>query len=414
MNGAYDIDAFHRAAVETPSHESVEEMRSLLVETLDDEGFDPTVDDRGSVLATAGAGDHEAAADADTHLLLNTHIDTVPPHVPYERRAEPPGDGGDARPGSEQSSGRRPRDGAEGEGDVVCGRGACDAKGPLAALLDAFLTVDPRDGAVTLAVSTDEETTQTGGAHLAETIDADAAIVGEPTGLDVCTAAKGQFEGTVTIRGESAHAADPESGLNAIRAAAPILQAMETFDEGETRGASESASGDRTEPRARGPGEHDRLGRPVLTASMIEGGEATNQVPAECTITFDRRSVPPETSATFCTELEAHLAQWLPTGMDLEVSLLRPDTPFPEAFATDPDATLVRTLQEASGGATRPFGAATEASYFAEHCPTVVFGPGDLTDGVGAVAHSDREYVRLSEVRTAARAVRETLERLLQ
>ncbi|KAA9398576.1 M20/M25/M40 family metallo-hydrolase [Haloarcula sp. CBA1130] len=374
---AFDIPSFHRQAVETPSHESVDEMRSLLVDTLEDAGEYPEIDDLGNVVVSRGDDD-------GTHILLNTHIDTVPPHLPYERRTEPPGV-------DEAVDGT----GGDGEGDIVCGRGACDAKGPLAALLDAFLTVTPDNGRVTLAISTDEETTQTGGAHLADTIDADGYIVGEPTGLDVCTAARGQFEGTVTIHGESAHAADPGSGHNAIRAAAPVLQAMESYDE------------------KKGPGEHETLGHPILTPSMVEGGEATNQVPAQCTITFDRRSVPPETSESFCADLQAHLEQWLPDSMELSVDLIRPDTPFPEAFATDTDAALVRTLQEASGGGVRQFGAATEASYFASNGPTVVFGPGDLSDEIGAIAHSKREYVRLPEVRTAARAVRETVERLV-
>ncbi|WP_262175831.1 M20 family metallopeptidase [Haloarcula laminariae] len=384
MSVGFDLEGFHREAVETDSTEDVGPMRDLLVATLDRAGADPTVDELGNVVATAGAADPDAAAAADgTYLVLNTHIDTVPPHLPYERREEPPGD--------ERVDGT----GGGLTGDVVCGRGACDAKGPLAALVEAFLTVEPADGAVTLAVSIDEETTQTGGAHLAETLDADGYIVGEPTGLDVCTAAKGQFEGTVTIHGESGHAADPESGANAIRAAAPVLQAIESYDETE------------------GPATHDTLGRPILTPSMVEGGEATNQIPAECTITFDRRSVPPETSDEFPAALEAHLSEWLPDSMSLDVALIRPDTPFPDAFATDPEADLVTTLREASGGTVRPFEAATEASYFAEHGPTVVFGPGVLSDDVGSVAHSKREYVRLSEVRAAARAVRETVERLV-
>jgi len=404
MSVGFDLASFHREAVETDSTETVGPMRDLLVATLDRAGTDPAVDDRGNVLATTGAADHGAAAAADgTHVVLNTHIDTVPPHLPYERREAPPGD--------EEITG----DGGGLTGDVVCGRGACDAKGPLAALLEAFLTVEPGDGAVTLAVSTDEETTQTGGAHLAETVAADGYIVGEPTGLDVCTAARGQFEGTVTIHGESAHAADPASGHNAIRAAAPVLQAMESYDEREARSASERSSGERSDPRdTDGPNEHETLGPPILTPSMVEGGEATNQIPAECTITFDRRSVPPETSDEFPAALEAHLAEWVPASMSVDVALLRPDTPFPDAFATDRDAELVRALAAASGGAVRPFGAATEASYFAAHGPTVVFGPGDLADEVGAVAHSKREYVRLSEVRAAARAVRETVARLVE
>jgi acetylornithine deacetylase/succinyl-diaminopimelate desuccinylase len=357
---AFDIESFHEQAVSTPSQKSVDEMRSLLVDTLVGENFEPTVDEAGNVLAT-----REAEADGP-HLVLNTHIDTVPPHVPYER-----------------------------DGDVVSGRGSCDAKGPLAALLSAFVAVEPERGRLTLAITPDEETDSTGAAHLRETLSADGYIVGEPTALDVCTAAKGRFDGTVTITGTSAHAAEPGSGQNAVRAAGPIMQAMETYDE------------------QAGPGEHDQLGWPTLTPTMIEGGEVKNQVPAECAITFDRRSVPPETADGFRAGLEEHLYQWLPRGMDLRVAFSERETPFFEAFDTGPDERLVQTLADTSGGAVRSFGAATEASYFAPDAPTVVFGPGVLADEDGAVAHSDREYVRLSDVHAAAGAVTETLRGLL-
>jgi len=365
----FDPLAFHERTVRTPSHEDVTEMRELLVETLAEAGADPVVDGAGNTLATRTAAGHEdgmAAMEAgeSPHLVLNTHIDTVPPHVPYGER--------------------------EG-GAVVTGRGACDAKGPLAALVDAFLGADVSEGRLTLAITPDEETVQTGAAHLAGRLDADGFVVGEPTGLDVCTAARGQFEGRVTIRGTAAHAATPDSGANAIRAAAPVLQAMETYDE------------------RRGPDEHVSLGRPTLTPTLIEGGEATNQVPEECVITFDRRPVPPESAEEFRADLEEHLAEWIHPGMDLVVELTPKETPFLEAFATDRREPLVRALAGASGGEIRPFGAATEASFFAAHAPTVVFGPGDLADEDGAVAHSDREYVRRGDVTAAADAVRETV-----
>ncbi|MXR51690.1 M20/M25/M40 family metallo-hydrolase [Halovenus sp. WSH3] len=353
---SFRLPAFHEQAVSTPSHEDVTAMRDLLVETLASAGVDPEIDEAGNVLAHRGTGDQ---------LVLNTHIDTVPPHVPYER-----------------------------EGDLVRGRGACDAKGPLAAFVDAFLHAEI-DGRLTLAVTTNEETTQTGGAHLGETLDADGYIVGEPTDLDVCIAARGQFEGEVRIRGESGHASDPANGENAIRTAAPILQALESYDE------------------TRGPGAHDLLGRPTLTPSVIEGGEAINQIPGECTIQFDRRTVPPETVEEFFADLREHLDGWLTDGYDLEVGLIRPDMPAPEAFATDSDASLVEALATASGGQRRPFGAATEASYFADDAPVVVFGPGVLADEEGPVAHADREYVRLSDVEAAAEAVRTAVEQLL-
>ena len=355
----FDPLSFHREAVDTPSHEAVTAMRALLLDTLEADGFDPTVDEEGNVLVSRQAGD-------GPHLVLNTHIDTVSPHVPYEQ-----------------------------DGDVVRGRGACDAKGSLAALLDAFFTADLLSGTLTLAVTPNEETTQVGGAHLGETLSADGYIVGEPTGLDVCVAARGQFEGSVTITGESAHASDPSAGVNAIRAVAPVVQAMESYDE------------------TRGPGEHELLGWPTLTPTTIEGGEAINQVPGTCTITFDRRTVPPEDRDEFLADLEAHLSEWVPTEYGIAVDALRPDMPWPPAFATDRDAPLVEILETASGGEVRAFGAAAEAAYFADDAPTVVFGPGVLADDDGPVAHADREYVRQSEIEDAASAVRATVEELL-
>jgi acetylornithine deacetylase/succinyl-diaminopimelate desuccinylase len=214
------------------------------------------------------------------------------------------------------------------------------------------------------------------------------------------------------VQGTNAHAATPGEGDNAVRALAPLIQALETFDEGEARSASESPSGDDREPRGRGPGTHDSLGRPTLTPTVVEGGDVPNQVPAEATLTFDRRSVPPESAAEFRASLEAHLSQWVPGSMGLRVDLTSAE-PYLEAFATDPEDPLVRALVDASGGVVRPFGAATEASLFAGTAPTVVFGPGVLADEEGAVAHSDREYVRRADIERAAEAVREAVEGLL-
>ena len=366
---SFDLLDFHERAVETPSHESVETMREELVETLREAGIEPRIDDAGNTLAVR-------RADRDgPHLVLNTHIDTVAPHRPVAERDAVPGSDGQQR------------------GDIVLGRGACDAKGPLAAMLDAFLRADIAGGRLTLAVTPDEETTSAGAAAL--DLDADAYVVGEPTDLDVCTAARGRFEGTIRLSGVAAHAADPESGANAISAAAPVLQAIETFDD------------------ERGPGEHDALGRPTLTATQIAGGEATNQVPAACSLTFDRRSVPPETAGGFRAGLAAHLTEAAPAAIEVSVALTDRETPFLEAFATDPEERVVRALADASGGSVRPFGAATEASYFARTAPTVVFGPGVLTDEFGPVAHAEREYVDRRDIERAAEILRAGIEEFL-
>lgn len=387
---SFDPVDFLENAVQDDSTEDVSGTRELLLAALREAGHDPAVDAAGNVRASRGSG--------APHLVFNTHIDTVAPHVPFERDA---------------GAGR------------IRGRGSCDAKGPLAALLSAFLDADwDGDGTLTLAVTPDEEVLSTG-AHALMTgeiapggpgeagasvdplpesdPEPDAYIVGEPTGLDVCTAARGRFEGTIEVSGVAAHAASPESGVNAVSAAGRLLGALETFDAVDA---------------------HPQLGEATLVPTGIAGGESTNQVPAGCEITIDRRSVPPETAAGFRSALEAHL-QGAIEGDDatVSVSLTERETPFLEAFATDTDEPVVSALAAAAGevgeqqglgerGAVRPFGAATEASYFAP-APTVVFGPGHLADEAGAVAHAEREYVDVASVRAAATAVREATERLL-
>ena len=371
----FDPISFLEAAVRTPSHESVGAMRALVVETLDRFGVDCEIVAGGCLVAEKASSE----PDAGPHLVVNTHLDTVTPHVPFER--------GTADDGS----------------DVIRGRGSCDAKGPLAALLAGFIAAEPERGRLTLALTPDEETLSLGAAALVglspdteDRLDGDLFLVGEPTGLDACPAAKGRFQGTVELSGIAAHAAE-FTGANAIAAAEGALAAIRTFDDDAT--------------------EHPQLGPPKLTPTVIQGGAATNQIPADCTITVDRRSVPPETAAEFRSSLTDVVRAETPDDVGVDVALTDRESPFFEAFSTDPSHELVETVTSAAraagesvglptgrGGSARPFGAATEASYFAP-TPTVVFGPGDLADDTGAVAHAEREYVRVREVEAAAEAV---------
>jgi acetylornithine deacetylase len=359
----FDPIAFLERAVRVDSTEAnVGEMRDLLVDTLAAHDVAATVDDAGNTLASKGCSKEECTR----HVVFNTHIDTVPPHVPFER-----------------------------DGDVIRGRGSCDAKGPLAAMLSAFFAVDPGDARVTLAVTPDEEVLSTGAAAL--DLDGDLYVVGEPTGLDVCTAAKGRFQGTLTLSGVAAHAAEPDSGVNAVGALESALKVVREFD------ADRDA--------------HPELGPATLTPTVVDGGAATNQIPAECSLVLDRRSVPPETAEGFRASFEAAVREAVDDSVGVEFALTDRPTPFLEAFATDPDHELVGALstaaREAGGaGEVRPFTAATEASYFAP-APTVVFGPGALADDEGAVAHADREYVSVEEVRQAAGALTTALESLV-
>ncbi|MFC7166515.1 M20/M25/M40 family metallo-hydrolase [Halospeciosus flavus] len=364
----FDPVDFLERAVQTPSHEDVDAMRELLVDELDAHGVTPEVDDAGNVLATTGEEDQGGDS---PHYVLNTHIDTVPPHLDFDR-----------------------------EDGVIRGRGSCDAKGPLAALLAGFLAVDPDKGRVTLAVTPDEETESLGADALVcggalDDADVDGYVVGEPTGLDPCTAARGRFQCTVHLRGSGAHAADPESGVNAVAALEQTLAAIRTFDE------------------EHGPNPHPILGPPTLTPTQVEGGEASNRIPSDASLVLDRRTVPPETEHAFFEALPISLREQVPDEVGLDVEPAERSTPFLEAFDTDDDSAVVEALVEAGAGDPRAFGAATEASYFAKNAPTVVFGPGDLSDEEGAVAHSEREYVRVDEVEDAADIVTAALRRLV-
>ena len=397
----FDPVAFLADAVRVPSNEDVTDMRDLLVATLADHGVDADVVDGGCVVAEK----RSSAPEAGLHVVFNTHIDTVSPHVPFERG---PCEGGECPPDTADS--------ADSEAtEVIRGRGSCDAKGPLAALLAAFLRAEPDTGRLTLAITPDEEVLSLGAAELLGLLpgsdnrlaDADCVVVGEPTGLDVCTAAKGRFQGTLHLSGVAAHAAE-FAGVNAVAAAEDALRAVRTFDDdAET---------------------HPQLGDPKLTPTIIEGGESTNQVPADCELVLDRRSVPPETAEGFRSALENAVRAEVADDVGVDFALTDRESPFFEAFSTDTDHDLVGTMADAAsaavgcrdapglpaarGGDVRPFGAATEASYFAP-VPTVVFGPGDLADDAGAVAHAEREYVRVPEVEAAADAVTRAVDELL-
>ena len=362
---SFEIPAFHAKAVKTPSHERVDAMRELVVETLTQAGHPPRVDEDGNVVVSRGGGDITGSDPGSPHIVLNTHIDTVAPHVPYER-----------------------------DGDLIRGRGACDAKGPLTALVAAFLRTEPAEGTLTLAITPDEETTQTGAAALAGTLSADGYIVGEPTDLDVCLAARGQCEAEITLSGAGGHAASVPATDNPVFGLKHVLEGLGSYDD------------------TIGPSSHALLGDPKLTPTIAAAGDTPNRVPDRCRLTVDRRSVPPETSTAFASSLASHLDAVSPAAQSVTVDLIEPETPFPDPFVTDRDAQIVEALQTASGGDVRAFGAATEASHFAPAAPTVVFGPGVLADDEGAVAHAEREYVRLPEVRAAADAVTAALSTL--
>ena len=262
------------------------------------------------------------------------------------------------------------------------GRGACDTKGSIAAMLAALIELAgssqrPKGTEVVFAGLVDEENGQAGSrALVAKGFKADLAIVGEPTRLQVVTAHKGDLWLQLETRGKTAHGSRPELGKNAIHEMARIVELFET-------------SYARTLRRRK----HRLLGRPTVSVGTVAGGSQPNIVPDRCLISVDRRTVPGETDAGVRREIKALLRK---NGLKAELLNIRA-APCP-AMETNPKLPLVKAFMQITGQK-KPLG----VHYFCDGAvlagggiPSVVFGPGDI-----AQAHTADEWISLRELHTA-------------
>ena len=267
--------------------------------------------------------------------------------------------------------------GAHVENGRLYGRGACDVKGGMTAMLQAFTRLvkeKPPCANVLLACSVDEEHTSLGVRELARrTLKADAAIVAEPTRLNIVHAHKGVARWTIETAGRSCHSSRPDEGINAIYRMGRLLTGIERF------AAKLSAE------------KRDALlGPATMSVGRIQGGVSVNTVPDRCTIDVDRRLLPGEDPAQTPRDLDVFLKS---TGLDFDWQTSPTYVHMPALSATGSEG-----LIERFGAAIRPtkpdftvhpvpFG--TDAPWIAGlGIPTVIFGPGDI-----AQAHQPNEFV---------------------
>lgn len=285
------------------------------------------------------------------------------------------------------------------EGGRAIGRGTADMKGALAAKVlaaESYLA-DPAAGGVTLAFVCDEEHGGIGTKALVERgINADHAVIGEPTGLQVCTAQKGVVRYRITVHGRSAHTGAPDRGVNAILGLDRVVRQLERFHD--ERG-KETA--------------HSLLTPETVTVTEIDGGIAPNVVPDSATLTVDWRLLPDGASdpGRFDRKLRDVVSEPVVDGRTLDVSIER--TVFARGAEIEPEHDLARTVLAAAGDAGLDsrlvgFNAATDARFLINDAgiPTVLFGPGSIEDD----AHTVDESIRIDELASTA----ETYERLLE
>jgi succinyl-diaminopimelate desuccinylase len=259
------------------------------------------------------------------------------------------------------------------------GRGACDTKGSVAAMLMALCELAqaksrPRETEIVFAGLIDEENAQAGSRALAASgFKADLAIVGEPTRLQVVTAHKGSLWLKLATRGRAAHGATPHLGKNAVHEMARIVDVLETDYAAQLRRR-----------------KHKLLGAGTVNVGAICGGTQPNIVPDSCSIEIDRRTLPGETEAGVRREIAA-LLHTKKLKADISSRKLAPALP----LETNPKLPLVQSFLRSAGQA-RPAG----VDYFCDAAvlaaggiPGVVFGPGDI-----AQAHTADEWISLASL----------------
>jgi acetylornithine deacetylase/succinyl-diaminopimelate desuccinylase-like protein len=272
------------------------------------------------------------------------------------------------------------------ENGRLYGRGAYDMKGSLASILLAGAACCGRglSGDVIVTAVCDEENASLGTSSILKRWSADAAVVTEPTGLDVCVAHKGFIWFEVESVGIAAHGSKPDLGVDAIAALGPVLVGVGELDRALRR-----------EPR------HALLGSGSIHTSIIAGGQERSSYPARCSLSIERRTVPGEIRAEAEEQIGRILA--LARQADARAGLSSSTGLVREPFEIATDETIVQMLiqhvERSTGSRPRIYGDTPwmdAALISAAGIPTVVFGPG------GGGAHATIEWSNLDEVLQAA------------
>lgn len=280
----------------------------------------------------------------------------------------------------------------------IYGRGSSDVKGGMAAMLWAFRRLveeNPNSAAsVVMSCTCDEEATTTGindliqywqsGDNRSKLLDQppDAAIIAEPTLLDVVVAHRGVTRFVLTTRGRACHSSDPTQGINAIYRMARVINCLEEY------------AADLPE---RTPA-HPLCGPATLSVGLISGGASVNVVPDECSIEVDRRLTPGDNA----DEAYDDIRQYLKTRLDFDFDMQPPYIVSP-TLSNDDNGWLSDALQQhISEVAGRhhsigvPYGTHASRTCSAG-IPSVVFGPGSIDQ-----AHTRDEWIEIDQLEKAS------------
>ena len=277
------------------------------------------------------------------------------------------------------------------------GRGSCDTKGGLAAMMHAIAELKSANtlppGEVWVVSVVDEEHAYRGVVRLCQDLTTAVAVVSEPTSMRMVVASKGCLRWRVTVKGKAAHSSKPDLGLNAILQMTHVLSALE-------------------EESARlGEVLHPLVGSPTMNVGMIDGGTQVNVVPDLCSVTIDRRLIPGEDPDLVLDSFARFLRNLQDRDPRLE-AVVEPPLLRDWPLETPADSPIVACVSEAlreEGLDPAPVGVpfGSDASKLSRAgVPSVILGPGSIDQ-----AHTADEFVSLEEVEKAFEVYRRIMRR---
>ena len=264
------------------------------------------------------------------------------------------------------------------------GRGSYDMKGGLAACMIAAAEAKKQNlpGDVIFTGVIDEEYASVGTFDLAQRYHADAAIIAEPTELQLIIAHRGFVWLEAETIGKAAHGSRPELGVDAIVKMGKVLTEMEKLD-----------------LKLRANPTHPLLKSGSLHASLIQGGQELSSYPERCLLSVERRTIPGETPEMVEGELLQIMEELRRADPSFNAVIRRGLDRSP--METREDADIIRVLQEASVKVRNRLSEITSVPYWTDAAvlsaagiTSVLFGPS------GTGAHAVEEWVDLASVRT--------------
>ncbi len=309
------------------------------------------------------------SSDTAPCILFNGHIDVVP--VADER------------------DWKMPPFGAEISDGCIYGRGACDMKGGVTAMLAAprvvFSLFPEFKGNIILTATVDEEIGGFKGMKyvMEQGIKADMGIVCEPTDLKIVNVCKGLLWLKLKTKGKAAHGGMPENGINAVYKMSKILGRLENYDFGQP--------------------PHPILGKPTINVGSIKGGRKPNIVPDSCEAEIDIRYLPTQDHQKIIEELKGIIAGLKKEDQQIEAELemIR----YRRSLETPKESVIIKTIKEGARDITGEYPGFTgmispaDSEYLVKSgIPAVMFGPGH-----DRLCHTANEWIAINDIMEATK-----------